>query len=116
MAARKPRVHMPSPHPLSRREFLRSLALLGGAAVTVQVLSACGGTAPATTAPTTAAPAGAAPTAASAEAAPTAAPAQSEPAAGGELRFGQNNEPDTLDPARTAQASAFTIMMNIYDT
>src|SRR3712207_8864220 len=36
--------------------------------------------------------------------------------AGGELRFGQNNEPDTLDPARTAQASAFTIMMALYDT
>lgn len=90
---------------LNRRDFLRGLVLLGGSTLTAQILSACGSSAPATVAPTSA-PA----------AAPTVAPAEPAAQGGGELRFGQNNEPDTLDPALTAQASSFTIMMNIFDT
>src|SRR5215207_253717 len=87
---------------LSRRRFLQQATLLAGATLALPLLQAC---------------------------APTVAPAQSEgessepaaaeavtPQPGGEIRFGQNNEPDSLDPGRTAQASAYTIMMAIYDT
>ena len=46
--------------------------------------------------------------------APKTAPAVGK--LGGELRYGMNNEPDSLDPAKTAQASAFNVMLNLYDT
>jgi peptide/nickel transport system substrate-binding protein len=92
---------------LTRREFLRRVGIVGGAAAALQILGACGAPAAQQSAPS----AGAA-TSAPEQGAPSAGAAK----AGGELRFGQNNEPDTLDPARTAQSSAFTVMMNIYDT
>ena len=83
----------------SRRTFLQQVGVLGGASLTLSLLQAC------------------APTVAPAQTASEAAIEEATtPQSGGEIRFGQNNEPDTLDPARTAQASAFTIMMAIYDT
>jgi peptide/nickel transport system substrate-binding protein len=86
---------------LSRRRFLQQAGMLSGATLALPLLQAC------------------APTAAPAQPAEGSEPAAAEataPQSGGEIRFGQNNEPDTLDPARTAQASAFTVMMAIYDT
>src|SRR5205085_18018 len=73
---------------ISRREFLRTVTLLGVSAPAAYVMAACGGApvqpgtqaataAPAAAAPT-AAPAAAAATAAPAAAAPTAAPAAAE--------------------------------------
>src|SRR5215207_1874056 len=61
---------------ISRREFLRTVTLLGVSAPAAYILAACGGAPvqPGTQA-ATAAPAAAAPTAAPAAAAPTAAPA-----------------------------------------
>ncbi len=45
---------------------------------------------------------------------PKAAPGPGKP--GGALRYAMNNEPDSLDPAKTAQASAFNVMQTLYDT
>ena len=87
---------------LSRRRFLQQAGVLGSASLTLSLLQAC--------APT------ALPAQPTAEGSEPAAEQASVPQSGGELRFGQNNEPDSLDPARTAQASAFTIMMALYDT
>ncbi len=87
---------------LSRRRFLQQAGVLGSASLTLSLLQAC--------APT------ALPAQPTAEGSEPAAEQASAPQSGGELRFGQNNEPDSLDPARTAQASAFTIMMALYDT
>jgi peptide/nickel transport system substrate-binding protein len=88
--------------PLSRRRFLQQAGILGGATLAIPLLQAC---APAV------APAGTE----EGKSAPDAAEA-STPQSGGEIRFGQNNEPDSLDPARTAQSSAYTVMMAVYDT
>src|SRR5438067_242350 len=104
---------------ISRRTFLK---LAGGSAALAAILAACGPgatpaptTAPAaTTAPAqpTTAPAATAP----ANAAPTAKPTAAAGKAGGQLRYAMNNEPDSLDPAKTAQASAYNVMLNLYDT
>ena len=116
---------------LSRRQFLT----IAGTSFAAAILAACAPAAPtavptqppaaATTAPppaaataTTAAPAAtvapAAPTAV--PAAPTTAPATGAGKPGGTLKYAMNNEPDSLDPAMTAQASAFNVMLNLYDT
>ena len=84
---------------VSRRRFLQQLGGVSGAALALPLLQAC--------APT-AAPAG--------DASAPAEEGATTPQAGGEIRFGQNNEPDTLDPGGTAQSSAYTIMMALYDT
>lgn len=85
---------------VSRRRFLQQLGGIGTAAMALPLIQAC------------------APTAAPAEQATSEeAPAtDTSPQPGGVIRFGQNNEPDSLDPGRTAQASAYTIMMALYDT
>ena len=83
---------------LTRRTFLQQVGILGGATLALPLLQACSPAVAPTTEST--APAG----------------EPGTPQAGGEIRFGQNNEPDLLDPARTAQASAFTVMISLYDT
>ena len=95
---------------LSRREFLR---FAGTSLAVAAVTAACApATTPAPAAPTTAPvappPAVVVPTLAS------ATPAAGKP--GGQIRYAMNNEPDSLDPAKTAQASAFNVMLNLYDT
>ncbi len=85
---------------ISRRRFIK----LGGTTGAMAVLAvACAPAAPA------------APTAAPVAAKPTAAPAGAGKP-GGQIKYAMNNEPDSLDPAKTAQASAFNVMLNIYDT
>lgn len=94
-----------SPKLISRRRFIK----IGGTGAVAMLAVACAPAAP------TAAPA--APTAASAAPKPTTAPAASGAGKpGGQIRYAMNNEPDSLDPAKTAQASAFNVMMNLYDT
>ena len=93
------------PKLISRRRFIK----IGGTGAVAMLAVACAPAAP------TAAPA--APTAASAAPKPTTAPAASGAGKpGGQIRYAMNNEPDSLDPAKTAQASAFNVMMNLYDT
>ena len=93
---------------INRRSFLRRAGAFSASAVALSLVAACA--APVTTTEAPADSAGA--TAAEQPAAEVAGAPQS----GGEIRFGQNNEPDTLDPARSANASAYTVMMNLYDT
>lgn len=87
-------------HRLSRRRFLVQVGGVSAAAMALPLLQACVAT----------------PAQPASEASEPAAAEATTPQSGGVVRFGQNNEPDTLDPARTAQASSYLIMMAIYDT
>ena len=90
-----------SPNLITRRRFIK----IGGTGAVAVLAVACAPAAPA------------APTAAPAAPKPTSAPAASGAGKpGGQIRYAMNNEPDSLDPAKTAQASAFNVMMNLYDT
>ncbi len=90
---------------ISRRAFLQRVGVVSSAAVALPLIAACAPTTPAQ--PATEGDSGTTEASTATEATPQS---------GGELRFGQNNEADTLDPARSANASAYIIMMNIYDT
>src|SRR5437773_1305222 len=109
---------------LSRRRFLRAIALGAGTAAALPLLEACGGTpaaqpaAPAPAAPAPAARAPAAPTPQSA--APTAAPAAAakpaaagEPRKGGTLRYGLSAEPRRMNQLNTTWMTDAT--QHIYD-
>ncbi|MBX7213834.1 MAG: ABC transporter substrate-binding protein [Thermoflexales bacterium] len=91
------------PNLISRRRFIK----IGGTGAVAVLAASCVPATPAAPAAPTAAPA----------VKPTAAPAASGAGKpGGQIRYAMNNEPDSLDPAKTAQASAFNVMMNLYDT
>ncbi|MEP7198320.1 MAG: ABC transporter substrate-binding protein [Chloroflexota bacterium] len=74
---------------ISRREFLRGAAAVGGAAVASVVIAACGPQA--TTAPAVNTPGAVVP-------APTTAPAVIKPKSGGKLTWSLNNDPVNLIP------------------
>jgi len=103
-------------HLVSRRQFLRGGAAVGGVVALGAVLSACGPAAPQPSATAAPASSGGAPAGASTPASGPAPAAAGTPKRGGTLRYGLSTDPSNFEPHISTGAASGVVKIMVYST